>query len=154
VFVAGQEQRLGQHYEVLMPVQFPDDLVVTGARLVEIRNAAEVDGAGFDPGEIVAAPLDSGARINLDTQKRESVGENLFGKGQNFAFERGATESLGNLLRSWQQGEGRGLFRFEARGMDRQSQIGDLLAEAEPELLRGSHRQTPLSGVRNNLTAI
>jgi hypothetical protein len=128
--------------------------VVTGARRVEIRYAAEVDGAGLDPGEIVAAPLDSGARINLDTQKRESVGENLFGKGQEFAFERGATEALGNLLRSWQQGEGRGLFRFEARGMDHQSPIGDLLAEAEPELLRGSHRQTPLSSVRNNLTAI
>ena len=149
-----KQQSLSQHHEVLMPVQLPDDFVVPGARPVEIRNAAEIDGAGFDPGEIVAAPVDSGARFNLDTEKRESVGENLFGKGQDFGFERGATEALGDQIGSWQQGEGRGLLRFEARGMDRHSQIGELLSEAEPELLRRSHRQTPFTSVRNNLTAI
>src|ERR1700722_17465157 len=54
--VACKQIRLRQYNQVLMPVQFPDHLVVARARGVEVRNAAKVGEAGFNAAQGVAAP--------------------------------------------------------------------------------------------------
>src|SRR5436190_1293176 len=73
---ARQNVRLRQQDKMLVPVQLPDDLVIAGARGVEIRNAAEVDGGSFPAAHIIAAPLNLRTRLDRDSQDREAMLQN------------------------------------------------------------------------------
>src|SRR5580698_10871910 len=97
--VAGQQIRLGQDNQVLMTVQFPDQLVVARAGRVEVRYAAEVDGAGFNAARIIAAPMDILAGVNDGPKDWKLVAMDLIGQ-------------IDDLLRT----TGGGFGQWQARG--------------------------------------
>jgi len=74
-----QEPILGQQNEVLVAIQFPDDFVISGARGIEVGNAAEVLQAGFDTGEGIASPVNFGSGFERETEGGEAVGADFGG---------------------------------------------------------------------------
>ena len=58
------EEGLGQKHEMLMAIDLPDQLVVSGSRRVEIRNSSEVILRGLDATSWVPPPRHYGAVIH------------------------------------------------------------------------------------------
>src|ERR1700678_1662250 len=61
---ARQPVGLGQNNQVLMTVQFPNQLVVAGAGSVKVRNAAKITQIGFDAARVIAPPMDVGPGVD------------------------------------------------------------------------------------------
>jgi hypothetical protein len=70
---------LGQHDEMLMAIEFPDDLVITSVRGIKVGNLAEVFEASLPSREIIPAPRDVGSRGDIETEDRKIVTEDALG---------------------------------------------------------------------------
>ena len=64
---------------MLVPVQFPDDLVIACPGDIEERYQTEVVGAGFFPVNVVPPPGDFGSCFERQPEQREPVFADLPG---------------------------------------------------------------------------
>src|SRR5260370_33756066 len=70
---------------MLMTIQLPNELVIADQAGVEIRDAAEIVGAGFLAAHIVAAPVDLRSGIDRQAEKRKAMAANLGGDAADFS---------------------------------------------------------------------
>src|SRR5579863_2562364 len=92
--VAREQKSLREQHQVLMAVQLPNDLMVSGLRRVQIRNAAEIVQTCFPAADIVAPPVDLWPSFDGQAQQREPVFENLLSEADHPGCEFGVFEAL------------------------------------------------------------
>lgn len=96
---AGKQISLREQDQMLVAIDLPNAFVVAGAGSVEVGNAAEIQGAGFDAAHIIAAPADIGAGFEGDSEERESMVENVLRYAEALGGERSGFEAVRNLRR-------------------------------------------------------
>ena len=81
----GEQERLGEEDEMLVAIEFPDELVVACAGEIEVRDAAEVGEAGFLAVQEVPTPGDAWAKIDFgNAEEGEAMAEDGFGEADDF----------------------------------------------------------------------
>src|SRR5260370_42684467 len=118
-----QQVGLGQQDQVLMAVEFPNNLVVARLGGVEIGNAAKVFGAGFDAAGIVPPPADLGVRPEGHAQQREAMRQYFVRDAEALRGEGGCLEPAGNIRRTRQAGAGRSGLGYGRSGKMRRGSV-------------------------------
>jgi len=119
---------------MLVTVEFPNKLVITGAGEIEIRNRAEIGGAEFLSVKGIAAPGDRGRKSDRGAEKGKAAGENFCGEAADFVSIGGTLERFGDGGRAGKRertsGEG-GVGRKSIKVV-----VGYFLTEAEGYFVR------------------
>src|SRR5712692_4332092 len=82
IVASGEQERLSQQHQMLMPIQLPDNFVVANFVEVEIGDAPEVDRTTRTPAQIITAPIDLLAGRNLKSKQRKLVSHDLVRKAR------------------------------------------------------------------------
>src|SRR5260370_13956637 len=110
--VARESIRLRQDHQVLMAIQLPNDLVISGLARVEIGNPAKIAQPGFDSAGVIAPPGDRRAGVDGQTENRKAMRTNLF-RERDCLLRKGSTAERLNDTSSVRQREPRFEIRIE-----------------------------------------
>ncbi len=81
---------------MLMPIQFPNELVIAGGCEIEVRNATEVALRRFSAALRIASPRRRRAVIDRGREDGNAAGEHLIGERDQFGGRSGGTKGVGD----------------------------------------------------------
>ena len=156
VFVAASEKSChGEHSELLMPIQFPDNFVIANLGRIEIRELAKVSGSRFDTAHIIFPPGGLGSYGNFRSKHGRYTVEHTPGHtldfGREFRSSQRGCYGISRWKKLWLPGR-----VDELRRKREQPQVFHFLPHAEvnlvgaaqlPRVAFGSGRPTALTGI-------
>ena len=135
---------------MLVAVELPDHLMISGAGGIEVGKEAEVIQSGFDSTLVVAPPADFRSRLYSHSEELKMAAQNIFRHFHNPGCIGCLFESMGNRSRI---GEGKRYSRRDGGGgAEPKPQITSFLAEPELYFCRRSSLQT--SGPKKTFLAL
>jgi len=131
---------------MLMPIQLPDQLVISTDAGIQIRDAAEVPKPGFFGVHMVAAPLNLRSGVDGDAQQREAMLLDGSRHGYDISLELASTEAGDHFCRVWKRREGRrrGVNSGQLRRTHKKPRIRELLFQAKGEFSWGAQAIFPV----------